>query len=64
MIELRPFHLKVMSSLLVNVAAGFVILAVTANDSRILTGEILFAIVCMLFAFKFEQALEDYYDKL
>ena len=63
MIELRPFHLKIMSSLCVNIAAGFIVLAITTNDLRILTGEILFAIVCIMFAFKFEQALEEYYDK-
>ncbi|OGH18975.1 MAG: hypothetical protein A2868_00650 [Candidatus Levybacteria bacterium RIFCSPHIGHO2_01_FULL_40_15b] len=59
MIELQPFHLKVMSSLLINVAAGFIVLAITTNDLRILTSEIFFAIVCILFAFKFEQAMEE-----
>ena len=62
-IELRTFHLKVLSSLFTNIGAGFILLTLGARDLRVLTGEIFFAILCITIAFKLQRALEEYYDK-
>jgi len=63
MIEIRPFHLKVISSLSINISAGFMILALTTKDLRVLTSEILFVIVFTMVSLKIEETLEDYNDK-
>lgn len=63
MTELRRFHLKVISSLSINISAGFMILALTTKDMRVLTSEILFVIVFTMVSLKIEEILEDYNDK-
>jgi len=62
MIEIRRFHLKVISSLSINISAGFMILALTTKDLRVLTSEILFVIVFTMVSLKIEETLEDYYN--
>ncbi len=57
-IEVRPFHLRVFSSLLVNIAAGFILLLLTSTTVPALTLDILGASICIFVALKMEQRLE------
>ncbi len=59
MIELRRFHLKVLSSLSINISAGFMILALTTKDLRVLTSEIVFVIVFTMISLRIEELLEE-----
>lgn len=58
-IEVRPFHLRVFSSLFVNIAAGFILLLLTSTTTLALTLDILGATITLLFALKAEKLLEE-----
>lgn len=51
--------LKVLSSLLANFAAGFLLTIPAIRNLWVLTGNFLFAIVCILLAIKIETILEE-----
>lgn len=58
-IILRPAHLKVASALLINIAAGLLLLALTVKSPEVLTMEIGIAIMLITFAVKIELILEE-----
>lgn len=55
----RSAKLKVLSSLLTNFAAGLILILPAISDFWVLTGNVLFAIVCMLLAMKMETVLGE-----
>ena len=59
MIELHPFQLKVISSFLINIAAGFILLAIGAKTTQALTIDITFVIVLLNLSFKIQQVLDE-----
>lgn len=58
-IILRPAHLKVTSALLINIAAGLLLLALTVKSPEVLTMEIGLAIMLITIAVKIELILEE-----
>ena len=58
-VELKPFHLRVISSLLVNLAAGLILLTFTSRDIIVLimTGSL--AILFIMLSMRIEKILED-----
>ena len=57
-ITLRISWLKVLSAVLSNIGAGFLILPFTVSQTNVLTGSLLLAIVAIVLAVKIEDALE------
>ncbi len=59
-IELRPSHLKLLSTMLANIATGLIFLPVTTLNPMALTVGFGFAIVCIKIALKAEDLLREY----
>lgn len=57
-IFIRPFHLKILSALSINLAAGFLLTLPVITHSLVLTGNVFFAIVSIAVALRAEQTLE------
>jgi len=58
-IALRPFHLKVLSSLLTDITAGWVLGLLAVRDFWSLTGNLLGVTVSLYLVFKIEKLLEE-----
>lgn len=59
--RLQTAHLRVFSSLFTNIAAGLILtLPTSLGDPLVLTGNILFGIVCVVLAIWFERIVEHY----
>lgn len=56
---LQSSWLKVIANLLVNIAAGVVLLMFTVRSVPVLTLDIIFVMVCVLMAVRIEDILED-----
>ncbi len=58
-ILIQEYHLKVASSLSINVAAGFLLTIPAISNRMILTGNIVSAILCLVIALKIEKLLQE-----
>ena len=58
-INLQPFHLRVISSFLLNVAAGLFLLLFTIRDVFVLTISVLLTMLFMLASLKIEEVLDN-----
>lgn len=58
-IKLHTSHLKIISSILTNIASGLLILPFTTRDPTMLTMSFVLAIVCIGFVIKVENFLEE-----
>jgi len=58
-IELRRFHLRVISSFLINVAAGLALIIFTIHDIIVLIITLCLAILCILFLMMIERVLDE-----
>lgn len=56
--EIRQAWLKAISTLLLNLAAGIILLLFTIRDLKVLTLDLLLAIICIIIAVKIEEILE------
>ena len=54
-IIIQPFQLKVVSNLLTNIAAGFILTLPGVSDWRVLTKNVFFVMVCIAIALRAEQ---------
>lgn len=58
-ITFRRTQLKVISGLLINIAAGLLLLAPNIKDIFVLIIDVIFAILCLVLAVKIEDILEQ-----
>jgi len=59
-IKLTIGHLRVLSSLITDLSAGWFLAIFVAKDPLVLTMNLIAAILCLLIAFKLENILEIY----
>lgn len=59
-VELNSAQLRVVSTFLVNIAAGIFLLLFTIHDLSVLTTSIAFATICLVLSIKIEEALINY----
>lgn len=60
MYELRKSHLAVLSSALINIGSGLFLALFTIKDPSVLTGLLIFAILCFRIAVDIEEVLDNY----
>lgn len=58
-ILIQEYHLRVASSLFVNIAAGLLLTMPVIGNPMILTGNIVSAILCIVTALKIEKFLQE-----
>lgn len=57
-VQIRPFHLRVFSSLSLDIAAGFILLAIGSRDVVSLIVDVFFAIFLVYISLRLEEILE------
>ena len=58
-VELKPFHLKVISSVFADLTAGWLLALVNAKSPWVLTGCLIGVIFSLYIAFEIEKLLEE-----
>lgn len=58
-IILKPFHLRVISAFLINIAAGVTLLLFTVRDIFVLTASVFSIILCIVISLKIEEVLDN-----
>lgn len=58
-IEIDAWHLKVLSSISSNLAAGFIILAIGASNELVLISNLTLTVICVIISIKTEKTLEN-----
>lgn len=59
MFEIRVSHLRVISSVLVNIGSALLLLQLTVRDFYVLMVSLIFGIICLLTAVRIEDILDE-----